>query len=223
MRETNGRTAVRQSVRENRRFYSSGQMFILAAILIVVALVGIKNLLGVYSTFEEQRFEETFNMDKQIKNIKNEMKNAGGIATLQNDVNLSGINFLYNFTNFTVSDINAKILYAFVFANASNQIYGVTIGNFLKDTINITLNATNSSQTGYTFMINNSVNVSRQFNSNINGTINITLTYTKQNENVTERFPVLVSTQKSVALFFDIQLSRSNEFIRAKDVYNRTW
>lgn len=202
---------------------STGQMFLIGAILILIALVAIKNLLGVYATFEEKRFEEIFTLDKQLKNMKNEFRYVAGIATLQNDVNLSGIQFLYNFSNFTTSDMDAKLLYTFIFSNASNQIFGVTMGNFLKDTINVTINATNSTPTGYTFTINNTSNISRQFNSSINGTINITIIYTKQNENITERFPILVSTQRFDALFFDITLWSRDEFVRSKELYNRTW
>ncbi len=209
---------------ENRRFSApKGQMFVIAAILILVALIAIKNLLGMYATFEEKRFEETFTLDKQMKNIKNELRYTAGIASLQSDANLSGIRFLYNFSNFTVNDMDAKLLYAFVFVNASTQEFGITVGNFMKDTINVTVNATNTTQPGYAFTINNSINVSRQFNSNINGTINITLTYSKQNENITERFPILASTQRYVGVFSDIILESRDEFVRSKDVYNRTW
>lgn len=214
-RVTTRRTAVRH--------VASGQMFIIGAILILIALIAVKNLLGVYSTFEEKRFEETLNMDKQIRNLKNEFGYILGIASLQSDINLSGIRFFYNFSDFVVNDIDAKVLYAFVFVNSTNQQFGVTVGNFLKDAINVTINATNSSPSGYTFTINNNVNVSRQFSSNINGTVNITLAYTQQNENITERFSMLASTQRFVAGFFDITVESKDEFVRSKEVYNRTW
>jgi len=208
---------------ENRRFYSSGQMFIIASILIVTALLALKNLLGVYSTFEEKRFEETLDLDSQLKNIKNEFGYILGIAALQNDVNGSGIRFFYNFSNFIANDIDARILYVFVFVNSSNQAFGVTTGNLLREAINVTINATNSTPTGYTFIMNSSFNTSREFQSSINGTINITLTYSRQNSNITERFPILVSTIRSAAIFVDARVHGENAFVRAKEIYNKTW
>lgn len=217
-----------RKIEEDEKMYKNniinkGQMFLISAILILIALIAIKNLLGVYATFEEKRFEEIFTLDKQLRNVKNEIRNTVGIATLQNDVNLSGIQYLYNLSNFTVNDMDAELLYAFIFSNASNQIFGITVANFLKDTINVTINATNSTPAGYTFTINNSINASRQFNSSINGTINITLTYSKQNDNITERFPILVSTQRFDAIFFDLTLFSRDEFVRSKEIHNRTW
>lgn len=220
-RATTRRTEVRQFA--TRHASSKGQMFIIASVLVAIALIGIKNLLGVYSTFEESRFEETLNLDKQIRNIKNEFGYLLGVATLKGDVNISGITFFYNFSNFTVNDIDARILYAFVFVNSSTQEYGVTVGNLIKDTINITINATNSTPVGYTLILNSSTNATRQFNSNINGTVNITLTYSLHNENVTERFSILASTRRYAGIFFDIKLSSKDEFVRSKELYNRTW
>jgi hypothetical protein len=214
--------ALDSLIRE-RGVKKKGQMFIIAAIIILVGLVEIRGLLGLYATFEEKRSEETFVLDKQVKNMRSEFAYTLGIATLQSDANLSGIRFLYNFSNFTAADAGAKLLYAFVFANSSTQRFGVTVGNFLKDTINITINATNSTPAGYSFAVNDKINASREFQSNINGTVNITLTYSYQNENITERFPIIASAQRFASVFVDATLEISGEFIRSKEFYNRTW
>lgn len=213
---TNRRTAVHQSI-------SKGQMFIIASILALVAMVTLKNLLGIYATFEEKRFSEAFTLDKDLNNLKSEYRYLVGLASLRGDANQSGISNMYNFSNFTTSDMDAKVLYAYVFGNGSTQRYSITVGNFINDEINITLNATNATPRGYAFTLNSRQNTTQEFNSSINGTVNITLRYTQPSENITEQFPVQISTSNIVAGFFDITVFSASQFVRSKSIYNRTW
>ncbi len=198
-------------------------MFIIASILLLIAMIMLKNLLGIYATYEEKSFSEMFTLDKQLNNLKSEYRYLVGLTTLQGNANQSGITYLYNFSNFSTSDISAKVLYVYVFGNGSTQRYSATIGNFIEDEINMTVNATSSTPTGFTFTLNSMANATYEFNSSINGTINITLRYAYRNDNVTERFPVLISTSNVVAGFFDITVSSGDQFVRSKSVYNRTW
>ena len=221
-----GRESGNQGKTEGKpRFHCglSGQMFIIASILVLVAMVTLKNLLGIYATFEEKKFSEAFTLDKDLNNLKNEYRYLVGLESLNGDANLSGINNLYNFTNFTTSDINAKVLYVYIFGNGSTQRYSIAIGNFINDEINITLNATNSTPAGFLFTLNSMQNTTREFNSSINGTISITLRYTQPAENITEQFPVLISTSNIVAGFFDITVFSAAQYVRSKSIYNRTW
>ncbi|MFH0832697.1 MAG: hypothetical protein V1900_03200 [Candidatus Aenigmatarchaeota archaeon] len=205
---------------ENRRFCSlKGQMFLVAAILVVIALVALKNLFGIYATTEEKRFGESSLLDKQMKNLKNEFRAVVGVAALQNDANVSGINHLYNFSNLIKSD--AKLLYVFVFNNATSQRFAATIGNFLNDKINVTLNATDSGL-GYNFVVDDEKNITKIFQSTINGTVNLTFIYEIRGENVTEAFRI--TTDKNLVFaFFDVQLEDSRALVRSKDIYNWSW
>ena len=198
-------------------------MFIIASILMLVSMVALKNLLGIYATFEEKRFSESFTLDKELNNLRSEYRYLAGLTSLQGNVNLTGINHLYNFTNFTTSGIDAKVLYLYIFNNGSTQRYSVTAGNFIDDEINITLNATSSTPPGFLFTLGSRANATREFNASINGTVNITLRYTQQTANITEIFPVQISTANMVAGFFDITLSSGTQFVRSKSIYNRTW
>lgn len=198
-------------------------MFIIASILMLIAMIMMKNLLGIYATFEEKSFSETFILDKQLNNLKGEYTYLAGFTSLQGNANQSGITYMYNFSNFTTGDISAKVLYVYVFGNGSSQRYSVTVGDFISDEINITLNATSSTPTGFTFTLGSRTNATYEFGSNTNGTVNITLRYTHRNENTTEQFPVLISTSNVVAGFFDITVSSAGQFVRSKSIYNRTW
>lgn len=199
----------------------SGQMFVIAAIIILVGLIMLKNLLAVYSTMEEKRSVESDMLDKQLKNIRGEFRYIAGIASLQADANASGIAYLSNFSGFLRSDADIRILYLFAFANGTSQKYSITIGNYLKDNINATVNVTGSTSAGYYFgTINDETNITTAFQSTA-GTVNITLAYSYRNQNITERLPLSVSGN-SVAGFFDITLE-DGMTVRSKDVYNRSW
>ncbi len=200
-----------------------GQMFVIASILVLIALIAVKNMLGIYATFEEKRFKETFTLDKQIRNLKDGFRDTVGIATMQGDANLSGIRFLYNFSNFTAKDTGAKLLYAFVYVNGTSQKFSVTVGNFLKDEINVTINATDSTPAAFSFLMNSSMNATNEFQSDISGMVNMTLSYSQSEGNSTERFSISTSAQRYAGAFFDIKIESNDEFVRSKEFYNRTW
>lgn len=201
-------------------FSFKGQMFLIASILIIIALIALKNLFGIYATAEEKRFGESSQLDKELRNVKNEYRYILEVAALQNDANASGIDYLYNFSNLLRND-NAKTLYLFVFNNGSNQRFSATVGNFLNDKINVTLNATNADSLGFNFVVNDKKNVTKIFQASINGTVNLTLKYERQ-ENTTEEFKI-TTNKNQVFGFFDIQLEDSRLFLRSKDVYNWSW
>ncbi len=119
-----------------------GQMFLIGSIMVLIGLIMLKNLLAVYTTVEETRFQETNIIDKQLSNVVNEYENIIGLASLNGYDN--GVSYLSNFSGFLRNDIDSEILYSFVFANGTTQRYNVTIGNYLGDKINLTVNVTDS-------------------------------------------------------------------------------
>ena len=198
-----------------------GQMFVIGAILILIGLIVLKNLLGVYSTAEEKRYQESVILDKQLRNIRDEYKYIIATASMQNDANASGISYLSNFSSLIRNDMNGRIVYMFIFANGTTQKFSVNVGNFVNDKINVTVNATSSNPNGYVYgSMDDKANLTKEFNATINGTINVTLKYLYRNINFTEMVPVNVSTKSRAAGFFDITLEGSDIYVRSKETYS---
>lgn len=195
-----------------------GQMSIIAAVFIVIGLILLKNLLGIYATLEEKRLQEANIVSKQLDNIKGEYRNIAGLPSLNSSV----MEYLYNFTELIRGDMDASILYLYVFSNASAQRYSVTLGNFMKGMINATVNATG---TTYAFgIMNDRRNSTTDFSFTADTSINMTLRYAMSGANITEEFRVPVSTARNSAFgFFDIQLKTADIAVRSKEIYNRSW
>lgn len=207
------------------RFAKKGQMFLLTSIIVVLGLVSLSNLLGIYKTVEETRMQESLILDKQLKNIKGEYEMIAAAARLNNDVNGSAIRYLSNFSELLRNTADTEILYSFVFYNGTNKNYSVTIGNYLKDSINATINVSNSTAVGaFIGVIDDKKNETRTFEAGMaSGTVTVNITYSIKNENVTETIPVTVSSMHYASLFYDIKLAEGGDFVRVKDVYNITW
>src|SRR3989344_5275074 len=194
-----------------------GQFFIIAAIIIIVAFILLRNSLSIFDTLSEKRFVESSLVNKQAKNILSEYEYLSGVASLQSNVNRSAIDYLYNFSTFLRNERSIEILYVFVYMNDSNDRYSVTVGNFLNDNINITVNASTSSPGQVSFLLNDKKNTTSHFSATISGTINITLTQKRIDTITTERFTI-DSRKNMTASFFDLTLIENTE-IRVKSVY----
>lgn len=200
-----------------------GQMFIIAAIFIVVAIVLISNMVGSFQLSEENRFQETMYMEKQVKNLINEYRNVVGVAAQQQDGNVSGMEYMRNMSLMARDDFDAAIVYVFIYANGTNQKYSVTIGNFLQDRMNVTFNATNTNPGGRLITIDDKVNETREYEGTANGTVEINITYTSENVETIERFNITTSTSDQAFGFFDVTVRDSGFFVRQKEIYNWTW
>lgn len=208
----------------NLRF-GKGQMFIVSAVIIIFSLVSLSNLLGIYKSVEEARVQESLILDRQLKNIKGEYEAIAAAARLSDNVNGSAIRYLANFSELLRSTAGIEILYSFVYFNGTSKNYSVTVGNYLRDSINATINVSNSITNGAVVgVVDDRKNSTRTFESSISsGTINVNITYVIRNENVIEAVPVTVSARNYVSLFYDIKLVEGQDFVRIKDVYNVTW
>ena len=166
-----------------------GQLFIAGAIIILVGLILLKSLF-VYSSVEEKRFLESSLLERYSGNIMNEYENIAGLATMQSDVNRSGIDYLSNFSFFITDAMRSKILYAFVFVNSNS--YSVTVGNFLGDKINLTINATDSTPGCYHIgVMNHKTNQTREFIADINGTVELTFGYVKSGNEYSQKILII--------------------------------
>ncbi|GEM_PF-2082245 len=200
-----------------------GQMFIIATLFIIVIIVLIRNMVGTLELTEENRFQEARLIEKNLRNAQNEFREAAALAALQTDANQSGMDYMRNMSLQMRSDMDIQIIYIYAVSNNSNNKYSVAIGNYLQDRMNITFNATNSNPGGRIFIIEDKANLTREYNSSVNGTISINVTYTAQNQDTTEKFNITSNTKSNIFLFTDITV-RSNEFfVRGKDFYNWSW
>jgi len=190
-----------------------GQMFIIATLFIIVIIVLIRNMVGTLEISEENRFQESRLIEKNLRNAQNEFR----------DANQSGMDYMRNLSLQMRSDMDIQIIYIYAVSNNSNNKYSVTMGNYLQDRMNITFNATNSNPGGRIFIIEDKANLTREYTSSVNGTISINVSYTAQNQDTAEKFNITSNTKSNIFLFTDITV-RSNEFfVRGKDFYNWSW
>ncbi len=200
-----------------------GQLFIIAMIFIVIAIVLIRNMVGTFELTEENRFQGTRLIEKNLRNIQNEFRNIASLAALQANANASGNDYLRNFSLQLRDDLDVSIMYVYIVANGTNQNYSVTVGNFLKDRMNVTFNATNSTPANSVYIAEDKQNISTSYNITGNGTISVNVSYTSQNQDTAEKFNITDNTKNNIILFTDITV-RSNEFfVRGKNIYNWSW
>jgi len=204
-------------LRRRKDYRKKGQLFIVGAIIILIGFIMLHNLFA--SSIEEKRFLESSLLDSYSGNIVNEYRNIVGLSSMQS--NKSGIDYLSNFSFFIRDDTESRILYVFVFLNSST--YSVTVGNFLNDKINVTISATDSTPNSYSIgVLDDKTNQTREFTADINGTIELTLTYNKMGNEFNETIPVKAGNN-FVQGFFDISVEEDGLFLRKIDMYNRTW
>lgn len=191
-----------------------GQMFILGAILVVIALIMFRNFLSVYSTAEEGRYLDSALEGKMMRNLEKEYKFMAAISSDAQAPNASAARYMSNFSGM-ISDDGARVLYVFVYS-PGNMTYSVLAGNYLGEKINFT--ALGSSR-----IIQNNANESFHFTTPIHANISVNLTYFSSSLNETETFGFALSARNTTAAFFDISLERSGIKLRNKILFNRTW
>jgi hypothetical protein len=190
-----------------------GQMFIVGSIIFVIGFIFLSNLFT-YTEVEEKRFLESIILDRYADNIMNQYKNIIGLSSMQG--NLSTINYLYNFSLFVRE---SSVLYVFTYFNASK--YSVTIGNFLDDKINVTINASNSLPTGYQIGVMDD-NTYQTVEFTATGSAELTLTYNLRGNVYNETLPATAGSNFAQG-FFDITLEQDDVLIRRIGTYNMTW
>lgn len=205
-------------------FSSKGQMFVIAGLIMLIGFFLLRGMFSVYSTLEEKRFQETSLLDKEAENMLHEYERIVMISRLQGDANSSAITNLMDFSGLLRDGEDAEILYALVSVNDTR--YAVTVGNFLGDNINMTVNGTNSTPASVALgVISDRRNATASFAADSGArTINITLSYARRSENVTELIPVRVSNSLNMLqLFLDAKLKSGGDFVRIKSTFNSTW
>src|SRR3989338_4574585 len=197
-------------------------MFIIAAIFMILGFVLLRNLLSLPEITQEKVYQDTSYLDKNMKNLEREYAYLAGAASMQRNANLSGNQYFHSFTQLVRSEFDARILYVYIFSNGTSGNVSVTIGNFMKNNMSGMLNVTSATPTGRTFTLNDTHNVTLEFNLT-SGWINATLNYTMQNSETVERLYFNASTRNYVLGFADMTLQERGFMVRSKSVYNRTW
>jgi hypothetical protein len=195
-----------------------GQFFIIAAVIMILTLILLKNSFGIFDTLSEKRFVESSSENKQLKNILSEYRYILGIASLQSSPNVSAANYMSNFSSFLRNDRNIEILYAVAYIDDSTNTYTVTVGNYVGDRLNVTLNVTGSTPVSVNFTVNDRQNVTMNFSASVNNVINITMIHRRIDTLTTERFSI--DSRRNMTMgFFDITLTDDTK-IRIKDIYD---
>ncbi|MBI4019085.1 MAG: hypothetical protein HY364_02430 [Candidatus Aenigmarchaeota archaeon] len=201
-----------------------GQMFIIAGIILIMMLFSLSALLSIYNTGQEKVNLESVAIQLTAENLMREYKNIAGLATVKENVNASAMAYFSNFSDLVRHDADAKILYSFAFSNGTSQKFWVITGNYLDDSINLTIYATDSTPSSvFIGVIQDKTNVTREFSRTTNVPINITLNYTDSTGSRAERFVLNASSLNSAAALFDIRIETPEGFARIKETYNRSW
>lgn len=193
-----------------------GQMFVIAAIFFIVGFVLLRSVLSLPLITQEKTFQETSIMERNIKNIAHEYEEITGTASLQPDINRSINEYVYNFTNYTIVDMNMQTIYLGLIHNSTSGKTLVTVGNFLGRTV---AGSVNISSVLKNFSLGHREYVPIVFTPG-SGVQNVTLVYDNL---VREKLYFNASARNTVAGFFDLSIEDGQFFVRSKSVYNRTW
>ncbi len=198
-----------------------GQMFIIAAIIVSISLILLKEYFGVFSIIEEKRHQNAESLSERMANIQAEYMNIVNVAMENSDVNASAIGQLYNFSQYLQQQEDIEILYMFVYVNKSRNEMQVVLGNFMGDTIDVLLNTTGTvfSEQTATLFDKETAEMLFYIQPEYDSLVNITLEYELQDEFVIERASIDASGNSQL-LFYDFAVSSGASSSRVKDVYN---
>lgn len=196
-----------------------GQFFIIAALVLLTSIVLIRGMLDVYSSGEKSSSLSADYGEKKLENILDEFENAAGISSLGTSPGTSLVYSLSNFSYYIREREDARILWVSVFSNGTNGNYTATVGNYLQKNLYFNVSATSSSPDSFAFSLDDSENSSMQFSSQINGTINLTVSYSDEGFGVQDTFSFSVSNISSVAAFIDARILSSNGMYGSKRAY----
>lgn len=186
----------------------------------VIIFVGIAGLLSVYSTVEEKRFQDTSIEDKLLRNFAAEVVYATGVGIRTS--NATALGYVENLTLLVQDSSDVRLLYVLVYTNSSRH-YSVSVLNYLKDIINLTVNVSASSPLSASSNVTAGGSVSFGFLADSFGFIDVNLSYVRAGQLLHESMVFNVTQSNSSEAFYDITLHSPDSFVRLKEVYNSTW
>lgn len=193
-----------------------GQMFIIAAIIMITGLIALKTLFSAYQATEEKRYHEAAIYNDNLRNIEHEYENIISIGSRQPSVNSSTVHYLNDFSSFLQSeDSGLKIFYVYIFRNETGNNIQFSAGNYMHTTINV--NASTETE-GYNLQIADRTNSTVYFHSN--DAINVTIIYYSDDYG---KEILSISKKNFTAGFFDIILEKQDFTGRMKEFRSATW
>jgi hypothetical protein len=196
-----------------------GQMFLIAAIIMITGLIVLKTLFSAYEATEERRFQESVLLYERLKNIEHEYEYIISTGARQPNINGSTLAYLSNFSSYLRGeDTNFRILYIYFFRNETAGKTTVSAGNYLKETINLTLNTTAEN---YNILLADGGKATRQYQTTAGQPHDISIIYYIGNDEYVERFSI--PGVNMTAGFFDISVESTGSVLRKKEFYNTTW
>ncbi len=201
-----------------------GQIFMLIAVITVLALILLRSEVGVYKTIEQTSYQTFSTITENYENIKAEYQKAAQIALFTNRSQNVMESLLNNFTNFTYNAYNQRnytlnTIYALTFINSTNV--SITVGNGLgKNITNFTVGQSLSKLTSTNLTLADKTSNTSVFTTSSLGQFTVNVTYflggTKYN------FSYGTDTNKTAALYVDVYLQEDNSYLNDKLILNLT-
>ena len=202
---------------------NKGQMFLIAAVVVALAILSFKGFFSVYGTSEEGRHESMKLYDRQIANVVKEYESTLAVGSLQSSLNSSTVSYLNSYSSYIYND-SVRALYLFAYQNSSTRNFSVSIGNYLGDRVNGSLTFSDpASSDSFDLSDKQTYSSSWLDPAASSGTVTLTLSYSFKGTERQESVPITIGAQNFTKGFFDVTISDDYLTVRRKSVYNRSW
>ncbi len=196
-----------------------GQFFILAAVVMAVSLLMIKDMFDAYLTIQTTEHQSLLYTREVLDDILGEYDYIVETAACKNAIVDEAEAYLSDFTSKLAEENPITMLFFFSAFNSSSGHLNFSVGNFLGDVVSVNITITN----GTTTVTKKSVIADRAvFNSDvtISGVANITLSYEFCGEERSDTLKLDLSATK-LYLFIDLKMEYQDKTIRRKHVYEK--
>jgi hypothetical protein len=191
-----------------------GEMFLLAAVIIITAIVIAASSFRPTSISVEKTSLMTQLEKENLENLANEMQNTIEFSyNIPDNMTLNAFAF-GNFTRRKMSEkaLSTKIFFAGIVTNVSTNEMNVTTINLMGEKINVTLQLnTSTPQSASVTDLADYGKWSTKFTSVANNTdYSLNITYSLNSKNVT----ILVGTKDLYTAYFDLRLESDKSLLR---------
>ena len=189
-----------------------GQMFLIAAAIIITSLVILLSNINFVSPDIQKRYIENSLENKIFENLKEEIAKVP-IYSFYNEINENVLNFLQFLEKYLSSkgfDFNAFYL---SINYSGSYIANVTIINFFDNEINVTLVLNSSPEQIESFIAQKNTIYNVSFSVNANDNYNLNVKYEENEENITFN-----TYNPSYKYFFDLIFTSNLGIRRSKEM-----
>ncbi|MFH1630881.1 MAG: hypothetical protein ABIA21_01500 [Candidatus Aenigmatarchaeota archaeon] len=136
------------STSEKKVFGSKGQIFAAAAVIVVVALISI---VGIFTIKDIQILDYSF--DHRVNNVFREYEVTTAISSTRGDLDGKLLDNLSMYMRSELYPMDIRIIYFMVSVDTNTNGLRVVVGNYLKDTVNISLLLSNTTSPSIVFQL----------------------------------------------------------------------